>query len=183
MSIAERQLPNKEIVNSWQQDASNVTAPKEVINWLNFVDSLLGLSQDEILRNMNSIENSWEKRIAAAAVLLSNQTIRPGVLLFCNAFLLTIRKTGLRAELEREVSGAISAAWLILVNKQRFALIAPGFNVPQIVEACKSNKKGWSKVAHILLAACPAVDLTIPSDIMELALLVSKEELGITGVE
>lgn len=168
MSIAGRQLQIKDVVGQWRQDAEAVKAPPGVIDAIDFVITLVDAGQDVLIKAFRSSGTSWFEPYAAAGVLLGHKSIDPRALLMTHASLLMSSGTQIAEKLAEDIARAVSAAWLT-VSERRFALMLPNLNVPQIVDACTSKNKGWAKVAQIMLAASPAVDLVLPHDVTELA--------------
>ena len=61
--------------------------------------------------------------------------------------------------------------WLEICNEQAFALQNPQLNISIIREACNDeSRKGFAKIANILLAAQPAVGLNLDQSMRDLLL-------------
>lgn len=168
MSIAGRQLQVKDVVREWRQDAEAVKAPPGVIDAIDFVGALGGAGQEVLINAFQSRNASWFEPYAAAGILLGHESIDPRALLSTHASLLMSSGLQIAEKLAEDIARAVSAAWLV-VSERRFALVLPNLNVPRIIDACKSDKKGWAKVAQIMLAASPAVELRLPGEVIELA--------------
>jgi hypothetical protein len=57
--------------------------------------------------------------------------------------------------------------WRHTAETRGFALLSPRLNVPAILQACGDTSSGLKKVAKILIAACSAVNMNIPGNMMQ----------------
>lgn len=163
--LTSKAAPLTDAVAAWTSDAERLGL-KGLKEWLNAVALTVESNQKECLDVLRTSDVHWARRIVASAVLLVRGNATPFGILYAHVTLFMLHGSQLSAQVENEACMAITTAWRAATQNRAF-LKVPNLTVPRILEACNEAGNSWGKMARIMLAAYEAVDIKLPSNIIE----------------
>lgn len=157
-------------LEQWRSDAkSQGLFDARLERLFDFIEYVLDADAHQLLPVLTDSTQPGEFRLVAALVLSASDCLSPEELFNATVLLITMDGAYVmwRQETEPVVERLVADKWAAAAEEERFALISPAANGPEILRACRDGSAdGLKKAARILLAADKAVRTTLPESIL-----------------
>lgn len=158
----QREIP----IQRWMSDAKRYgLANSELTEYLNFIESAIGLADSELLSLTNNMSARFETRLVAALLLAASATLDPAIRFATNVLVVNSESAYQvwREELAPTIDKLVVDGWELTTTEQSFALLSPRTTVPLIRRACRDpSVVGLRRAARVLIAAQSAVSVRLP---------------------
>lgn len=157
-------------LKKWRQQAyERKDLDNSFFDWLQYIQESFNLTPFELAQILKDEKALPDRRILAALLLSSSETLDVDTRFYANLILITADFSHTwRDQIEDTIESMVANNWKRTVKSQRFALRNPNLSSVLIMSACNDNScKGIKKAAKILLAAENAVSVKLGDVISE----------------
>ena len=155
------------LLRKWRNDAKDFGIYNERLDELFlFLENLENMSSIELKKILLSNSQSWDKRFFAALLISESTVVPANERFYADLFLFAVlEQIDWKKEVEKDFESIVIKGWSYIASKQKFYLINPSLNAPEILNSCNDPSQGLKKVAKILLAAKNTVEVPVPGDL------------------